>query len=55
MNNQLRDLINIGKIVRFINDVIAKTREEERYNKLVEKLLKRIEEIDLYIKQKKYK
>jgi len=48
MNNPLWDLINTGKIVNFINNVIAKTKEEEGYDKLVEKLLKRIEEIDLY-------
>jgi len=53
MNNPLWDLINIEKIVSFINDVMTKTKEEEGYDKLVEKLLKKIKEINLYIKLEK--
>lgn len=53
MNNPLWDLINIEKIVSFINDVMTKTKEEEEYDKLVEKLLKKIKEINLYIKLEK--
>ena len=55
MNELLRDLINIGKVVAFINDVIVGTETEEWHNKIVTEVIKRLEENDLYIKPKKYK
>ena len=39
----------------FINNIIIKTEEEERYNKVVEKVVKRLVENNLYIKLEKYK
>ena len=36
MNKLLRDLINTGKVVAFINDVIVGTESKEGYNELVE-------------------
>jgi len=55
MNKILRDLINTGKIVSFINNVIIGTEEEEGYDKIVEEFIRRIEENDLYVKPEKCK
>ena len=55
MNELLRDLINTGKVVAFINNVIIGTKDEERYNKLVVEIIKMLEENDLYVKLEKYK
>jgi len=55
MNELLRDLINIGKVVAFIDDVIVGTEDEEGHNKLVAEVIKRLEENNLYMKPKKYK
>jgi len=35
MNELLRDLINIGKVVAFIDDMIIGTETEEGYEELV--------------------
>ena len=55
MNELLRDLINIEKVVAFINDVIVGTEGEEGHNKLVEEILKRLEKNNLYVKPEKCK
>ena len=55
MNEILWDLINTGKVVSFINDIIIGTEEEEVYNKLVEEVVRRLVENDLYMKLEKYK
>ena len=55
MNELLRDLINIEKVGSFIDDVIVGIESEEEYNKLMEEILREMEENDLYIKPKKYK
>ena len=55
MNKLLRDLINIGKVVVFIDDVIIETESEERHDKLVAEVIKRLEENDLYVKPEKCK
>ena len=54
MNKILRDLINTKKVAAFINDVIVGT-ESEGHNELVEEVIKRLEENNLYIKLEKYK
>jgi len=53
MNEILRDLINEGKVATFIDNVLVETEIEEGHDKIVEKVLKRLEENDLYIKPKK--
>ena len=53
MNELLRDLINIGKVAAFIDDVIVGTETEEEYDKLVAEVIKRLEENDLYVKLEK--
>ena len=55
MNELLKDLINTGKIVAFIDDVIVGMEDEEVHNELVAEVVKRLEENDLYVKPEKYK
>ena len=55
MNELLRDLINIGKVGSFIDDIMVETKTEEGHDKLVEEILRRLEENDLYIKLEKCK
>jgi len=55
MNELLRDLINTGKVMAFIDDVIIGTESEEGHNELVAEVIKRLEENDLYVKPEKCK
>ena len=55
MNELLRDLINIGKVTAFIDDMIVRTEDEEEHDELVAEIVKRLEENDLYVKPEKYK
>ena len=54
MNEILRDLINEGKVVAFVDDVLVGIEIEEGHNEIVEEILKRLEENNLYIKPEKY-
>jgi len=54
MNKILRDLINEGKVAAFVDDVLVETEMEKRHDEIVEKILKRLEENDLYVKLEKY-
>jgi len=54
MNKILRDMINKGKVVAFMDDVLVETETEEEYDEIVEEVLKRLEENDLYVKPEKY-
>jgi len=53
MNELLRDLINTGKVVAFINDMIVGTETEEGHDELVAEVIRRLEENDLYVKLEK--
>jgi len=53
MNEILRNLINEGKVAAFVDNVLVGTEMEEGHNEIVEKILRRLEENDLYIKPKK--
>ena len=55
INNILWDLINTGKVVSFIDNVIIRTEREERHDELVEEVVKRLAENDLYVKLEKCK
>ena len=55
MNKLLRDLINIGKVAAFIDNVIVRTEDEKRHDELVAEVIRRLEENDLYVKPEKYK
>jgi len=53
MNEILRDLINKGKVAAFVDDMLVGIEIEERHDEIVEKILRRLEENDLYIKPEK--
>lgn len=53
INDILRDLINTGHMVTFIN-VLVGTENKRRYDKIVKKVLRRIKENDFQIKPEKY-
>ena len=55
MNELLRDLINMGKVAAFMNNIIVETEIEKGYNEIVVEIIKRLEENNLYIKPEKYK
>ena len=55
MNNLFRDLINQGDMATFINNILVAMDTEEGHNKLVEEVLKRLEENDLFVKLEKCK
>jgi len=53
MNKILRDMINKGKVVAFVDDVLVGTETEEGHDEIVEEVLRRLEENDLYVKPEK--
>ena len=53
MNEILRDMINEGKVAVFVDDVLVGTEMEEGYNEIVEEVLRRLKENDLYVKLEK--
>jgi len=53
MNEILWNLINTREIVSFINHVIVRTEEEEEHNEIVEEVVKRLAENNLYVKPEK--
>jgi len=55
MNNLFQDLINQEDTAIFINDILVATDTKEGHNELVEEVLKRLEENDLFVKPEKYK
>jgi len=55
INKIFRDLINTEKVVSFIDNVIVGIEKEEKYDEIVEKIIKRLAENDLYVRPEKYK
>jgi len=55
MNNLFRDLINQEDTATFIDDILVATEMEEGHDELVEEVLKRLEENNLFIKPEKCK
>jgi len=53
MNEILWDLINKRKVVAFVDDVLVGTETEEEHDEIIEEVLRRLEENDLYVKLKK--
>ena len=53
MNDLLRDLVVEEKIAVFINDVMIVTETEKGHNEIVEEVLRRLEENDLFVKPEK--
>ena len=55
INKILQDLINTEEVASFIDDVIVGIEEEEKHDKIVEKIVKRLAENNLYMKPEKCK
>jgi len=55
MNEILRNLINTEKVVSFIDNVIVGMEKEEGHNEVVEEVVRRLAENDLYVKLEKCK
>jgi len=53
MNKILRDLVNKGKVTAFVDDVLVGTETEEEHDKIIEEVLRRLEENNLYVKLEK--
>jgi len=53
MNEILRDLINKGKVAAFIDNVLVRTETKEEHNKIIEEILRRLEQNNLYVKPEK--
>jgi len=53
MNDILRDLIDIGEVAVFIDNILVGIEDERQHNKIMEEVLKKIEENDLYVKLEK--
>jgi len=54
MNNLFQDIINQENMAIFIDDIIIATDNKEGHDKLVEEVLKRLEENNLFVKLEKY-
>ena len=54
MNNLLRDMIEIGDVVAFIDNIMVRIETEEGNDDIVEEVLRRIAENDLFVKLEKY-
>jgi len=55
MNDLFRDLINQGDTATFIDDILVATDTEEEHDELVEEVLRRLEENNLFVKPEKCK
>jgi len=55
MNKILWDLINIEKVASFTDDIIMGTEKEKGYDEIVEEVVKRLAENNIYVKLEKYK
>jgi len=54
MNDLFQDMINQGNTAIFIDDIIVAMDTKKGHDKLVEKVLKRLEENNLFVKPEKY-
>ena len=54
INEILRDIINEGKVVAFVDNILVEIEIEEGHNKIMEEVLKRLEENNLYVKPEKF-
>ena len=53
MNDVLRDLVVEEKVAVFIDNVMVATEMEEGYDEIVEEVLRRLEENNLFVKPEK--
>jgi len=54
MNEILRDLINKGKVVAFVDDVLAGIETKKKHDEIMKEILRRLEKNNLYVKSEKY-
>ena len=55
INEILQNFINTGRVVSFIDNIIIETESKEGHNKLVEEVVKKLAENNLYVKPEKCK
>ena len=55
INEILWNLVNTGEMASFIDDIIVGTKEEKEHDEVVEEVVKRLAENNLYVKPEKYK
>jgi len=53
MSDLFRDMINKGDVATFIDNVLVAMETEKGHNEIVEKVLRRLEENNLYVKLEK--
>jgi len=53
MNDLFQNLINQGDTATFIDDILVAIDTEEGHDELVEEVLRRLEENDLFVKPEK--
>jgi len=54
INNLLRDMIEAGDIAAFIYNVIVEMKTKEEHDNIIEEVLRRMAENDLFVKLEKY-
>ena len=54
INEILRNMINEGKVAVFVDNVLVGMESKEGHNEVVEEVLRRLEENNLYVKPEKY-
>ena len=54
MNDLIRDIIKKEEVAAFIDNVMIITEIEEEHDEIIEEVLRRIEENDLFVKLEKY-
>ena len=55
MNKMIQNLINTREVESFIDNIIVETEEEKEYDKVVEEVVKRLAENNLYVNPKNCK
>ena len=53
MNEILRDLVNESKVAAFVNDMLVGTETKKEHDEIIEKVLRRLKENNLFVKPKK--
>jgi len=48
INEILQNLINKGKVVAFVDNILVETETEEKHDEIVEEVLKRLKENNIY-------
>jgi len=54
INNLIRNIIKKENVIVFTDDIIVRIEIEKKYDKIVEKILRRIVKNNLFVKLKKY-